>query len=56
MTNLGVFKEFLNRILKEALDPNYGLFQSTADGEIYPSTHKLSVEGTKGSQVFIAFQ
>jgi hypothetical protein len=42
---VGVFKEFLNRLLKEALNPNYGLFQSSSDGFIYPSTNILTYEG-----------
>ena len=44
---IGVFKEFLNRILKEALNPNCGLFQVSSDGLIYPSTNALTHEGNE---------
>ncbi|CAG0879428.1 unnamed protein product [Cyprideis torosa] len=33
----GVFKEFLEEILKQVLDPNFGLFKVTSEGRYYPS-------------------
>ncbi|CAH1102309.1 unnamed protein product [Psylliodes chrysocephalus] len=33
----GIFKEFLNEVLKTALDPNRGFFLLTADNTLYPN-------------------
>ena len=43
----GVFKELMTRLTKEMLNPNYGLFETTEDGQIYPSTNMLNLEGTE---------
>ena len=33
----GVFKEFLENVIKEAVSPSLGLFRSTTDNKLYPS-------------------
>jgi ubiquitin-protein ligase E3 C len=33
----GVFKEFLNTLVKAAFDPQYGLFNATSQRELYPN-------------------
>lgn len=33
----GIFKEFLNEVLKTAFDPNRGFFLLTADNMLYPN-------------------
>ena len=33
----GVFKEFLNTLVKAAFDPQYGLFNATAERQLYPN-------------------
>ncbi|KAJ3034415.1 hypothetical protein HDV00_005035 [Rhizophlyctis rosea] len=35
----GVFKEFLTSLSRQAFDANYGLFQTTKDQLLYPSSH-----------------
>ncbi|KAL2913386.1 ubiquitin-protein ligase (E3) [Polyrhizophydium stewartii] len=40
----GVFKEFLSSCLKQAFDPNYGLFVTTKDQLLYPSPTEHAVE------------
>ncbi|KAH6590315.1 hypothetical protein BASA61_005310 [Batrachochytrium salamandrivorans] len=44
----GVFKEFLTLCLKQAFDSNYGLFETTKDQLLFPST---SVYATQDSQL-----
>jgi len=44
----GVFKEFLECAVKEAIDPRLGLFSSTTDNKLYPSPPR----GLKSSQKF----
>ena len=34
----GVFKEFLEETIKEAFNPNFGLFSTTSDNRLYPSS------------------
>ena len=33
----GVFREFLNELLKTGFDPNRGYFTTTQDGQLYPN-------------------
>lgn len=33
----GIFKEFINEVLKTAFDPNRGFFLLTADNTLYPN-------------------
>lgn len=33
----GIFKEFINEVLKTAFDPNRGFFLMTADNTLYPN-------------------
>lgn len=35
----GLFKEFINEVLKTAFDPNRGFFLLTADNCLYPNPH-----------------
>lgn len=40
----GVFKEFLNSVIKQAFDTNYGLFLHTPQRYLYPNPHTYSTE------------
>lgn len=40
----GLLKELLTEVSKKGFDPRYGLFESNADGEIYPSPAAENVE------------
>ena len=33
----GVFREFLNELLKTGFDPNHGYFSTTQDGLLFPN-------------------
>lgn len=35
----GIFKEFLEGVVKEGFDPNLGLFRATTDNRLYPNPH-----------------
>lgn len=35
----GIFKEFVEAVVKEGFDPNVGLFQATTDNRLYPNPH-----------------
>lgn len=37
----GVFREFLNELLKTGFDPNRGYFTTTQDGLLYPNPQVL---------------
>ncbi len=37
----GVFREFLNELLKTGFDPNHGYFRATQDGLLYPNSQVL---------------
>ncbi len=35
----GIFKAFIEVVLKEGFDPNLGLFKATTDNRLYPNPH-----------------
>ncbi|KAL4444560.1 hypothetical protein ABPG77_002377 [Micractinium sp. CCAP 211/92] len=41
----GIFKEFLESVVKEGFDPNLGLFKATTDNRLYPNPHARLVTG-----------
>ncbi|KAL4436604.1 hypothetical protein ABPG75_003743 [Micractinium tetrahymenae] len=41
----GIFKEFLEDVVKEGFDPNLGLFRATTDNRLYPNPHAQLVVG-----------
>lgn len=38
----GVFREFLSELIKEAFDPNRGLFCQTEQQELYPNPQVIT--------------
>lgn len=50
----GIFKEFINEVLKTAFDPNRGFFLLTADNMLYPNPNvHLIVENYTQHYFFI---
>lgn len=50
----GIFKEFINEVLKTAFDPNRGFFLLTADNMLYPNPNvHLIVENYAQHYFFI---
>ena len=50
----GIFKEFINEVLKTAFDPNRGFFLLTADNTLYPNPNvHLIVENYMEHYYFI---
>lgn len=41
---MGLFKEFLEETVKQAFDPDFGLFTSTADNKLYPNPKAKMVQ------------
>ena len=37
----GIFKEFLEEVVKEGFDPSFGLFLASSDQRLYPNPHAL---------------
>ena len=35
----GIFKEFVDMVVKAGFDPNLGLFKATTDRRLYPNPH-----------------
>ena len=42
----GIFKEFLELVVKDGFDPNVGLFRATTDQRLYPNPHAALVVGS----------
>lgn len=43
----GVFKEFLENVIREASDPSLGLFQATTDHRLYPAPARLPQDAAR---------
>lgn len=44
----GIFKEFLEGVVREGFDPALGLFKATTDNRLYPNPHAQVGGGSRG--------